>query len=68
MAAPGVRWGGRVGGTGPVERGRPMPWEARYLAAKRLVESSYSGHVAPEEWNVRILGDRDRALAWLDAP
>ena len=45
-----------------------MPWKARYLAAKRLVESSYSGHVAPEEWNVRILGDRDRALAWLDAP
>ncbi len=26
-----------------------MPWEARYLAAERLVESSYSGHVAPAE-------------------
>jgi hypothetical protein len=26
-----------------------MPWEARYLAAERLVESSDSGHVAPAE-------------------
>ncbi len=124
-----------------------MPWEARYLAAERLVESSYSGRVAPAElwdaassaarlaaqrgtdrfltdlsrmedghslvdisetvrgyetlgiphtmrealvvpaaaasserarfyetaclnrgWNVRIFGDRDRALAWLTEP
>jgi hypothetical protein len=31
-----------------------MPWEARYLAAERLVDSSYAGHVTPDEFRTAI--------------